>query len=389
MAQYLKKTFMKKILVSILFFSVSTFVSGQNGKTAYVDIYHILKKSPEYTAASLELEQRVNDWQAQINLKKTEVNKMKDALITERALLTSQLIEEKEDEIRMVESELNSMQQEKFGADGDYFNQHKNIYKPILDQIHTITNDIAAKKRYDIVLVKGDGNTMVYANKRNDITDLVLKELERSRTRSKMSKKEIAELERQDKIEESKERQRSKRDILRERQRDLESGNFNMANTDTASSENAPIPSNETEAERRLRESQERIAAAKKLQEEKREQQLKKIEEQKLAIKKKQEQIKEQKEKALKDALEKKNNLANNSNQSQPKELSEKQKEMLALRNQRAKEAKEKREQILAERKKAAEERKKEALRLKDERLKKIQEDKEKRLQEIKEKQNK
>lgn len=384
---------MKKILVSILFFSVSSFVFGQSGRTAYVDIYHILKKSPEYTEASLELEKRVKDWQTQINLKKNEVTKMKDALVTERALLTSQLIEEKEDEIKMVEKELTTMQQDKFGIEGDYFNQHKNIYKPILDQIHTITNDIAAKKRYDIVLVKGDGNTMVYANKRNDITDLVLKELERTRSRSKMSKKEIAELERQDKIEESKERQRTKRDELRERQRDLETGNFNLANTDPESSETAPIPSNETEAERRLRENQERLEAAKKLQEEKREQQLKKIEEQKLAIQKKQNQIKEQREKALQDILDKRNNIINNSgsnsNQTQQKELSEKQKEMLALRNQKAKEAKEKREKEIAERKKAMEERKKEALRLREERLKKMQEDKEKRLEEAKEKQNK
>lgn len=378
---------MKKFLVSILFFSASTFVFGQNGKTAYVDIYHILKKSPEYTEANLELEKRVKDWQAQINKKKAEVTKMKDALLTERALLTSQLIEEKEDEIRMVESELNTLQQEKFGTDGDYFNQHQNIYKPILDQIHTITNDIAAKKKYDVVLVKGDGNTMLYANKRNDITDLVLKEMEKSRSRGKLSKKEIADLEAQDKIAESKERQRNKRDELRERQKDLESGLLNPSNTNENSREANPIAPNETEAERRKRVNEERIAEAKKKQEEVRAAQLKKIEEQKEAIKKKQEELKLKREKALQDALDRKNNINQNTNnaQSQQKEMTQKQKEMMEARAQKAKEAKEKREQLAAERKQAMQKRQEEAKKQQEERLQKIKEDKEKRLKEIEE----
>ena len=378
---------MKKFLVSILFFSASTFVFGQNGKTAYVDIYHILKKSPEYTEANLELEKRVKDWQAQINKKKAEVIKMKDALLTERALLTSQLIEEKEDEIRMVESELNTLQKEKFGTDGDYFNQHQNIYKPILDQIHTITNDIAAKKRFDVVLVKGDGNTMLYANKRNDITELVLKEMERSRTRGKLSKKEIADLEIQDKIAESKERQQTKRDILRERQKELESGLLNPTNTNETNSESTPIVPEETEAEKRKRINEERIAAVKKKQEEIKAAQLKKIEEQKAAIKKKQEEIKIQREKALQDALDKRNNVKPQSNESQnkQKEMTQQQKEIMDARMQKAKEAKEKREKIIAERKQAIQKRQEEAKKLQEERLQKAKEDKEKRLKEIEE----
>lgn len=378
---------MKKILVSILFFSATSFVFGQNGKTAYVDIYHILKKSPEYTEANLELEKRVKDWQTQINNKKTEVTKMKDALLTERALLTSQLIEEKEDEIRMVESELNTLQQEKFGTDGDYFNQHQNIYKPILDQIHTITNDIAAKKRFDVVLVKGDGNTLLYANKRNDITDQVLKEMEKSRTRGKLSKKEIADLEVQDKITESKERQQSKRDILRERQKGLEADLLNPSNTDETISESTPIPSDETDAEKRKRINEERIAEIKKKQEEVRAAQIKKVEEQKAAIKKKQEELKLKREKAIQDALDKKNNNNQKSNSSQntQKEMSQKQKELMEARLQKAKEAKEKREKIVAERKLAIQKRQEEAKKLQEERIKKIKEDKEKRLKELEE----
>ena len=66
---------MKKILVSILLLSVSTFGFSQTNRTAYVDIFHILKKSPEYTEGTLELEKRAKDWQNQINTKKNERGK--------------------------------------------------------------------------------------------------------------------------------------------------------------------------------------------------------------------------------------------------------------------------------------------------------------------------
>jgi len=373
---------MKKILASIFLFSVSLTGFSQANKTAYVDVYYILNKSPEYSQAYLELEKRAKEWQTEIANKKEEIKKLKDALSIERSLLTQQLIDEKEEEISLVETELNNYQYEKFGTDdGDYSTQHKNIYKPILDQIHTITNDIAAKKRMDIVLVKSEQNTMIYANKRNDITELVLKEMERTRTRSKMTTKEIAALEVQDKIDESKEKQRTRRDLLRERQKDLESTNFNTSTTSEYNSEAQQEPT-ETAEEKRKRLNEEKIAEVKKKQQEVRDAQLKKIEEQKIAIKKKQEEIKIAREKAIKDTLDKKNNIQNANKSSNNNQLTDKQEAALAEREQKAKEAKAKRDKVIQERKQAMDKRKADAKLAQE---KRINEAKEKRLKELQE----
>jgi len=376
---------MKKILVSILLLSVSQIGFSQANKTAYVDIFHILKKSPEYTEATLELEKRAKDWKTQIDQKKTDVEKLKINLSTERALLTQQLIEEKEDEIQMALTELNTLQHDKFGIEGDYFKQKDNINKPILDQIHTISNDIALKKKFDFVLIKGEDNTMVYANKRNDITDLVLKELERSRTRSKMSKKEIEALEIQDKLEASRERQFDKREMLKERQRELEADVYSNSNA-KGSQASSTKPLDENPTEKIIRERTERIEAIKAKQDEQKRQQLEKIEAQKLAVKQKQEEQKAIREKAIQDAIDRKNNIqiSNTSNTSN-KSLTPKQEEMLRLREQQVKEAKAKREKILEERKADMDKRKKEAEEAKNKRLKEIQDIKEKKLKEIEE----
>jgi len=376
---------MKKRLVSLLLLAFSLTGFSQTNKTAYVDVYYILEKSPEYKEANLELEKRAKDWQTQITSKKDEIKKLKDALATERALLTQQLVDEKEDEIKLIEKELNTFQHEKFGTDGDYTTQHKSIYKPLLDQIHTITNDIALKKRMDIVLVKSEENTMIYASKRNDLTELVLKEMERTRTRGKMSKKEIATLEIQDKIDERKDLQREKRDILKQRQKELEAGNLITSSTDENNSESTPVPT-ETEAEKRMRLQNEKMAAIKQKQAEQKALQLKRIEEQKLAIEKKKEDLRLMREKAKQDLEDKKKNLTKNSNtlsstssSSTKKELTPKQQEMLQLKEQRVKEAKAKREAALAERKAAVEKRKKEAQEAREKKLKELEESKNKK----------
>lgn len=364
---------MKNGFVSVLLFLSSLSVYSQANKTAYVDVYHILKKSPEYNQATLELEKRAKEWQDQIAKKKVEIGARKDALSTERALLTQQLIDEKEDEILLLQKELNDLEYDKFGVDGAYFKQKENIYKPILDQIHTISNDIAQKKRLDFVLLKDEDNAMIYANKRSDITELVIKEIERSRTRSKMSKKEIEQLEIQDKIEEVKDKQRSKRDELRERQKLIEEQNYsnNFVTTDT--SNDSQIPNNETALEKKLRLNKEKALDLKQKQQEIRDSKLKKIEEQKIAIKQKQEEAKAAREKAIQDALNKKNNVSKNESSVQ-KELTPEQLKVLQIREQKAKEAKIKREQVLLQRKATLDKRKKEVEEAKQKRLKEIQE---------------
>ena len=73
----------------------------------------------------------------EIEAKKTEINKLKDALKTERVLLTKELIEEREEEIAISESELLDYQEKRFGPKGDLIIQKSVLVKPIQDQIFT------------------------------------------------------------------------------------------------------------------------------------------------------------------------------------------------------------------------------------------------------------
>src|SRR5690606_39540594 len=91
-----------------------------------------------------------------------------------------------------------------FGLDGDYFIQKINLAKPIQEKIYAIINDYAQKRKFDMVLDKSDDtNGLLYTKKGVDISDRIVREIERSLRKERLTKKEIAQLEAQDEAEDA------------------------------------------------------------------------------------------------------------------------------------------------------------------------------------------
>ncbi|SEI01857.1 Outer membrane protein (OmpH-like) [Paenimyroides aquimaris] len=366
---------MKKVVSILLVCLCNLGFAQQKGRIAYIDSDFILSKMPEYEEANKELKKRTAEWETVIERKKKEIKDLKDQLSVERPLLTQQLIDEKEEDIQIIEKELLEFQQEKFGTEGDYFKQKLNLAKPLQDQISTIVEEIAKRKRYSSVIDKSTSSetALLYVNSADEISDQVLRKLEQTRNKSKLSKKEIEQLEIAERQIEIKERQRSKRDELEERQRQLEEEKEQLAANQT---ENTPAVPAETAAEKRQREQLERIEKAKAERERIRQEKLAEIEKRKADILKKQEEARLAREKAREEALKRKENAGKGSAQpsstSTNKQLSEKAQQLKAQQEQRKKEAADRKAKALEERKKQI-----------DERKKKLEEDRQKRLKEI------
>lgn len=363
---------MKK-LVSILLVCLCNFGYAQKGRIAYIDSDFIMSKMPEYEEANKELKKRTVEWEAVIERKKKEIKDLKDQLNVERPLLTQQLIDEKEEDIQVIQKELLDFQHEKFGKDGSYFKQKLDLAKPLQDQISTIVEEIAKKKRYSSVIDKSTSSeaALLYVNASDEISDQVLRKLEQTRNKSKLSKKEIEQLEIAERQAEVKDRQRSKRDELEDRQRLIEEEKEQLANT-SATDQNASTLPTESPEDKRKREQLEKIEQAKAERERIREEKLKDIEKRKAEILKKQEEARLAKEQARENALNRANGTKSNTQQSTSTPLSERAQQIKAQQEMRKKEASDKKAKILEDRKKMI-----------DDRKKKLDEDRQKRLQEI------
>ena len=175
----------KYFAISILLLSLGFKANAQSRgiKIGYIDMEYILQNVPDYAEAKNQLEQKAQKWKQDIETKKVDIAKLKDALKTERALLTKELIDEREEEIKFQEDELLDFQQKKFGPDGDLITQKAVLVKPIQDQVFTAVQDIAEVKKFDFVFDKSSDLTILFAAKRYDISDQVVRTITRAEKR--------------------------------------------------------------------------------------------------------------------------------------------------------------------------------------------------------------
>lgn len=205
----MRKHFLVLVLILVTF--ITNAQTGRGIRIGYIDMEYILQNVPDFTEAKNQLEQKAQKWKQEIEVKKNEITKLKESLKTERVLLTKELIEEREEEILFQETELTAYQEKRFGPNGDLIVQKAVMVKPIQDQVFTAVQDIAEQKKYDFVLDKSSDLTVLFAAKRFDISDAVIRSLTRSSKRSQLNKKELKEEE------------------IKEYQEDLEDQNSDLA----------------------------------------------------------------------------------------------------------------------------------------------------------------
>ena len=173
---------MKKIfLLVVLLFSVTTFWSQRNQIIAFVDMEYILENVPEYLQAQNTLDSKVAKWKKNLDKQARHIEVLKSDLANEKAILTKDLIEEKEEEITIKQEELRRLESLYFGSNGDMFSVRKQLVKPIQDQVYNAIQSIAARKKYDFVFEKSTDLVMLYSNKKYDISELVLSTIDRTR----------------------------------------------------------------------------------------------------------------------------------------------------------------------------------------------------------------
>ena len=112
---------------------------------------------------------------------------MRAELNNEKALLTKDLIAEKEEDIQIKELDLKKLQAVYFGVDGDLFLLRQQLVKPVQDLVFNAVQDIATKRKYDFVLDKSSDLIMLYSNTDFDISDMVISSITRAKKTAAVS----------------------------------------------------------------------------------------------------------------------------------------------------------------------------------------------------------
>ncbi|UKM65007.1 OmpH family outer membrane protein [Flavobacteriaceae bacterium GSB9] len=174
------------LLTFVFMLSFSTIQAQRGVRIAYIDTEYILENVPEYQEATQQLNAKAQEWKNEIQKKLAIVDQKRTALNNEKALLTTELIEERQEDIEFEEAEILDYQQKRFGPNGDLFIQKKQLMQPIQDQIFAAVQDLAEGRKYDFIFDKSSDATMLFSAKRFDLSEQVLRSINRTAKRKQV-----------------------------------------------------------------------------------------------------------------------------------------------------------------------------------------------------------
>ncbi|MGB0788623.1 MAG: OmpH family outer membrane protein [Marinirhabdus sp.] len=201
------------LFVLLLFITGSALQAQRGARIGYIDMEYILESVPEYREASQQLDGKVQRWKQDIEKKTKEIDQMKLNLANERVLLTKELIDERQEEIQLKEDEMLKYQQDRFGPNGDLDIQRRRLVQPIQDQVFNIVQEIAENKKYDYVVDRSTDPSMLFAAERNDVSDQVLRSINRTAKREEAkTKREKKAIEKTDNLSVGEDKARTERE---------------------------------------------------------------------------------------------------------------------------------------------------------------------------------
>lgn len=153
------------------------FGAVQAQRYAVIDTKYILSKLPEYQKAQKQLDDISNLWQAEIDQKSAQLDKLRSDYEAEKVMLSDDLKQKREDQIFNAGKDLQDLQRKRFGFEGDLFKKRQELVKPIQDKVYDAIQKLAVSKLYDFILDKSEGITVIFADPKLDKSDDVLRTL--------------------------------------------------------------------------------------------------------------------------------------------------------------------------------------------------------------------
>jgi outer membrane protein len=166
---------MKRYFILLLLTLGSTFVGAQ--KYGFINSEYILTKMPEYKEAKDRLDKMADRWTKEVDERNKVFTQKKDLFNKEEVLLPSEEKEKRQEELQKLENEIIELQQARFGVSGEYFQKRQELVKPIQDKVYDAMQRIATKKGYSFIFDKANQSNLVFADKKYDLSDDIIKEL--------------------------------------------------------------------------------------------------------------------------------------------------------------------------------------------------------------------
>jgi outer membrane protein len=154
----------------------SSLALGQQ-KIGWIDSQEIMKQFPDAVEAQGKLDALVSQWQGEINKLQMQLQQEADDYQKRRLILPEQARIQEENKLADEQKKISDLRNQRFGQNGDLFQQQNNLMRPVQEKILQAIQDVAKEGNYDYIFDKSGQVLLMYASDKYDVTQLVLDKL--------------------------------------------------------------------------------------------------------------------------------------------------------------------------------------------------------------------
>ena len=169
--------FKRKQLI-IFFISLGSFVFAEL-KIGYIDSNEIMSSFGEVRQVQVDLEKEQRRLENEMKDLMARMDSLNQDYERQRLLMSDNRRQEKENELRKLEENIQKFQMEKFGPEGEIYRKQNILLKPVLSKIDDAIKIVGSEQGYDFILDAMSG-ALLYALDSHNLTADVLEELGKS-----------------------------------------------------------------------------------------------------------------------------------------------------------------------------------------------------------------
>jgi outer membrane protein len=167
---------MKRVVLFLLVSLVTGSMSAQN--YAVINSETILGALPEYTSAQEQISDLQEQYQQKIQAEYDQLETMFQQYQNDKARLSAQQKNAREQEILDREEEVKAMQEQYFGQEGTLAKTSEVLFKPIQDRMQEAVKYVAERQGFALIIDIATGMGVVHYSPDIDISNLVLERLQ-------------------------------------------------------------------------------------------------------------------------------------------------------------------------------------------------------------------
>jgi outer membrane protein len=167
-----------RLLVLAMLLAAVTLPAAAQMKIGYISSETIMQTLPEAIDAQKSLDALVAQWEGELQKMQAEWKKKFDDYEKKRLIMTDQVRNDTEKQLRELDASIADFRNKKFGQNGEMFQKQNEIMKPIQNKLFQILEAVAKDDGYDYIFDKSGEILLLYANEKHDLTQKVLQRMQ-------------------------------------------------------------------------------------------------------------------------------------------------------------------------------------------------------------------